>query len=237
MSNDRMLTQEEIKALDARLTLRTDELIKNRNKFSMGNKKSNTGKQPEILMNEHRSLLEDVWYTAQLELAEARESNPSARYSFLPTMIDDAVVGMCRVDFNPTRKIADKPLSISRIMKVLTSLDDISVRSISNLLMIDRSNAQKYFRAIKLGYPLLNNNLEFYMDILDEKALANKTVDMSPVNNDHMVTPPVDIPNCGESEQCRRCDKCMTNYLKGIKPTKKNLTNTEKNHPYDVKGL
>lgn len=157
--NTPMLTQDEMLALNIRLSRNCEIALEKHRGAAMGIKRHNTGRPPEELDNPLRKQLERIWQDAQMQLSDFKrngiDTGMSASVSFLPQDIDDVIVGISRVDYSPHRKQADKPLSVSKIMRILTALDVITVRDISNLLGVNKENAHKYFRAIRLGYHLI----------------------------------------------------------------------------------
>lgn len=161
-----------LEELNTRISNRADHIIANI-PIGVGEKKYNTGRKPDSFTNKYKEVLQQEWIGAKIDLSIYREDtkDTSPFNTFLHDEIDDVVVGISRLDFNETRVTPDKPLSISKIMDIYSSLDEVSVRAISNLLSVSDTTAKRYYRATRLGYRYLSKSQYLRQQLIDLEAV------------------------------------------------------------------
>ena len=172
MNNLKTLTEKELSVLNTNVSNRVDYIIANI-PIGIGEKKYNTGRKPDSFTNKYKEVLQQEWTGAKIDLSIYREDtkDTSPFNTFLHEEIDDVVVGISRLDFNESRITPDKPLSISKIMDIYSTLDEVSVRSISNLLSVSDTTAKRYYRATKLGYRYLSKSQYLKQQLIDLEAV------------------------------------------------------------------
>lgn len=84
-----------------------------------------------------------------------------------PRWADDILQGVARLDWYRTtgRSI---PLSVRKLIKLLTHLPVLSTQSISSLLLLEERQARRYLEALKLALPFLLKSMPENLERLDE---------------------------------------------------------------------
>lgn len=123
------------------------------------------GRKPSILTNDIRKDFCEEWFG---------RDEPKV----WPLWIDDIVSGVARLDWYGERE-QQIPLSTSSIIQCFVSLDEISTKSVMELLDLKERMARKYSAACRICYPFLKRSLE-------SEAIKNiKYPQVSIVSEDH----------------------------------------------------
>lgn len=123
------------------------------------------GRKPNILINDIRKDFCEGWFG---------RDEPKV----WPLWIDDIVSGVARLDWYGERE-QQIPLSTSSIIQCFVSLDEISTKSVMELLDLKERMARKYSAACRICYPFLKRSLE-------SEAIKNtKYPQVSIVSEDH----------------------------------------------------
>lgn len=69
------------------------------------------------------------------------------------SQVDDILHGVALMDQHSI------PLSVSRLYNILQCMEMINTREVMKMMGIDKRQAQRYVRAIKLAFPILSDNL------------------------------------------------------------------------------
>lgn len=75
-----------------------------------------------------------------------------------PLWLDDIVSGVCRLDWYGDRA-NQTPLSTTKLILILTELEEISTVSVMELLKTSRRMASSYASAARLAYPFIEKSL------------------------------------------------------------------------------
>lgn len=103
-------------------------------------------RKPNILHNTRLEEIREDWY--------GREAK-----GVWPLWLDDIVSGICRLDWYGDRQ-QQVPLSTSKLVRVLTELEEISAENVSQLLKTGKRMAQMYCKAARLAYPFICRSLD-----------------------------------------------------------------------------
>ena len=104
------------------------------------------GRKPNILINDIRKDFCEEWFG---------RDEPKV----WPLWIDDIVSGVARLDWYGERE-QQIPLSTSSIIQCFVSLDEISTKSVMELLELGKRQAERYTKACRLCYPSLKRSLD-----------------------------------------------------------------------------
>jgi hypothetical protein len=103
-------------------------------------------RKPSILHNTRLEEIREDWYTREHK-------------SVWPLWLDDIVSGVCRLDWYGERE-QQVPLSTSKLVRVLTELEEISSENVALLLKCGVQMARKYAKAARLCYPFICRSLD-----------------------------------------------------------------------------
>ena len=136
----------------------TNTLINDKHKKAMGEKLKNTGRQPTVLLNPHRDKISNMDIEAKQQLSDMYKISgvKAVTINFFPHWFDDIISCVTRLDYHGEG--GHPPLSISKIMTILTSKDEITVRDISNTLFLGKKQSTRYFNAIKVLLPQIDKH-------------------------------------------------------------------------------
>lgn len=123
------------------------------------------GRKPNILINDIRKDFCEEWFG---------RDEPKV----WPLWIDDIVSGVARLDWYGERE-QQIPLSTSSIIQCFVSLDEISTKSVMELLDLKERMARKYSAACRICYPFLKRSLE------SEAIKKTRYLQVSIVSEDH----------------------------------------------------
>lgn len=129
-----MLTPEELKALEERVSGNADKLIAKvtRSLYTFSN--TSIGRSPPFLYNCVQPEMSEVLYS--------EEDN-------WPLWVDDIVSGVARLDWYGERE-DQVPLSKKKIVQCFALLELINASTISHLLRVGKRQAQRYYKACEL---------------------------------------------------------------------------------------
>jgi len=144
MNTQRMLTQEELKAMNERMSSNTDALIAR----GYTKPQRSSAKSLDNTLKEDLSIIYNYCYTNDV---------------VYPVWLDDLVTGASRMKLH-----GDKPLNRGSILKVLSSVETITTQSIMNRLNIKERGAQEYFACIRVIYPKLSLHVKDEIALIDE---------------------------------------------------------------------
>lgn len=133
-----MLSESELKALDFRIGRNADKLIAKSQKslYTASNKAA--GRKPASFSN---CVLPEM-----LDVKMGEED--------WPLWVDDVLAGVCRLDWYD-QESDQLPLSMGKILKIFSSLDVISVETVSHFLHVGERQARRYFKACLLSHQKL----------------------------------------------------------------------------------
>lgn len=102
-------------------------------------------RKPIILFNNIKEQFCELWF--------GRDD-----FDVWPLWLDDILSGVTRLDWYGQRE-QQVPLSMSKLIKVFTTLDEISTENIMELLGMKQAMARKYAQAARIAYPLLQRSM------------------------------------------------------------------------------
>lgn len=78
------------------------------------------------------------------ELMQGKEPNAAGCW------VDDIIQGIARLDHHSNSKGGSEPLSVTRLYNILQCVELINTRELMALMAIEKRQAQKYLKAVKL---------------------------------------------------------------------------------------
>lgn len=104
------------------------------------------GRKPIVLINNIKEEFCELWF--------GRDD-----FNIWPLWIDDILSGVTRLDWYGERE-QQVPLSMSKLIKIFTTLDEISTATVVELLGVSNRMASKYAQAARIAYPLLKKSID-----------------------------------------------------------------------------
>lgn len=102
-------------------------------------------RKPIILVNDIKEQFASEWF--------GRDD-----FDVWPLWLDDILSGVTRLDWYGQRE-QQVPLSMSKLIKIFTTLDEISTENIMELFGMKNAMARKYAQAARIAYPLLKRSM------------------------------------------------------------------------------
>lgn len=136
-------------AMSKRISDNADSLIAKRNEVILENSFS----CPEVLDNLYIEELDEIRVISVGELKDIENIDESEGVSELPSWLDEILTGVSILEYQSS-------LSIKLLLLILSCLHDVSVREIIDNFELDRKQATRYFKAIKIALPLINKHFE-----------------------------------------------------------------------------
>lgn len=135
---DGLLSQAELEALNTRIAANADKLIARTQKKLYTFTERVSGKQPASFQNIIKPEIGGVMYEEDDKW---------------PLWLDDPVSGVSRLDWG-----GSLPLSKKKILQCFSQLDTINASAISHLLLVEKRQAQRYYKACELLHERLVDN-------------------------------------------------------------------------------